>query len=147
MRFSNLWRMLGSIAVLVLFTGLVASCTDDDEPDAEEVRPRTSTPTAIVGMPEDVGETTITIEDGSFDTDTIEATEGQPVMFLIVNRDTEDYTFMVEEIIAETAIPATAETFVDFNAPNEGEFEGVLYGPDGEEISTLFINVTGPGGV
>lgn len=141
-------KVIMPVAALILLMGLFAACTgDDDEPDAEEVRPITSTPTGVVELPEDIQETTVIIEDGSFDTDSVDATAGQPVMFLIVNRDTEDYTFAVEEIIAETAIPSAAETFVNFNAPNEGEFEGTLYGPDGEEITTMFINVTGPGGV
>jgi hypothetical protein len=140
--------VLRIMAAFTLLAVLAVACTgDDDEPDADDLRPITATPTAVVGLPEDINEVTVIVEDGSFDTDTINAIVGQPVLLTIANRDAETYTLVVESLITETEIPGAAETEAPFNAPNEGEYEGTLVDSDGEEVDTIFVVVEAPGRV
>lgn len=136
------------LAILALSAGLLAACADDDDDDtdAEDLRPITATPTAVAGLPEDMQETQLAVEGGEFEEDTLRVIVEQPVLLTVDNRDDETYTFVVDPIITETEIPAAAETPVNFNAPNQGEFEGQLLDADGEEVDTIIINVEGPGG-
>lgn len=146
MRLKQVWNLLPVVAVLVLALGLLAACTGDDD-DGDDVRPITATPTGVVTLPEEILEETVIIEDGSFDTQSIDAIVEQPVMITMANRDAETYTLEIEGLVTETEIPAAAEIFVNFNPPNDGEYEGILRNAEGEEVSTIFINVQGPGGV
>lgn len=141
----NYWRVS---AALMLLAMLMVACTgdDDDVANGEDLRPITATETAVVGLPEDIADMTVIIENGDVDVSSIDVIAGQPIVVTFANRDAETYTFMVEDLIEETEIGGAAETDVPFNAPNTGEFEGRLLGPDGEEVTTLFVNVTGPGG-
>ncbi|MBA2452263.1 MAG: cupredoxin domain-containing protein [Chloroflexia bacterium] len=144
----NLKRHLGAGLLVVLILALVASCGDDDSAtgDDSNLRPVTATPTAVVGLPEDIEQFQVVIENGEFDEDSFSAIAEQPVMLTFVNRDTETYTFEVADVITATEIPAAAETVVSFNIPTTGEYEAQLLGPGGEEIDTMFFEVTGPGG-
>jgi hypothetical protein len=147
MQTKRLWSVLPIAAMLLLVMGLLAACTGDDDDDADgDVRPITATPTGVLSLPEDILEETVIIEDGSFDVQSVRAIAEQPVMITMANRDDETYTFEIEDLVTETEIPAATEIFVNFNAPNTGEYEGVLRNADGDEVSTIFINVEGPGG-
>jgi hypothetical protein len=141
-------KVLPITAALLLVLGLLAACTgDDDDADVDEdVRPITATPTGIVTLPEEILETTVIIEDGSFDTQSIDVIVEQPVMITLANRDAETYTLVIDSLVTETEIPGATEIFVNFNAPNSGEYEAVLMAENGDEVSTMFVNVDGPGG-
>jgi hypothetical protein len=145
--FSIMSRSISLVAVMLLLGAVVAACTgDDDDVDADDLRPITATDTGAVELPADILLETVIVEDGSFDVQSIDVVAGQPVSITIANRDAETYTFAVEDLVQETEIAGAAETEVSFNAPNQGEYEATLYGPDGEEVASLFINVDGPGG-
>lgn len=147
-----MWRstlkLFPIMGALVLILGLLAACTgDDDDADVDEdVRPITATPTGVVTLPQEILEETVIIEDGSFDTQSISVIVEQPVMITLANRDAETYTLVIEDLVTETEIPGATEIFVNFNAPNSGEFEAVLLDSNGDEVSTMFVNVDGPGG-
>lgn len=144
---SSTFRYFSIFAALLLFGAMVVACTgDDDDVDADDLRPITATDTGAVELPEDILLATIIVEDGSFDVQAIDIVAGQPVSITVANRDAESYTFVVDDLVQETEIAGAAETEVNFNAPNQGEYEATLYGPDGEEIATMFVNVDGPGG-
>lgn len=145
----NLMRHLSVGTVILLSVAMIASCADDDEAagEGEGLRPITATPTTVVGLPEDIEEAQIIIEDGEFDEDSLSTIAEQPVILTFVNRDAETYTFVVDTIITETEIPAAAESTIEFNVPTSGNHEGRLLGPDGEEVDTILFEVTGPGGL
>jgi hypothetical protein len=145
--FSTIGRYFSLVAAVLLLGAILAGCIgDDDDVDSEDLRPITATSTGVVTLPEDILQETLIIENGSFDVQSIDVVEGQPVSITFANRDAETYTFVVEDLVQETEIAGAAETEVSFNAPNQGEYEATLYGPDGEEVTTMFINVDGPGG-
>lgn len=138
----------GVVAVIVLLLVSVTGCADDedDADDAEELRPISVPATAVIEFPRDIEERQIVIEGGEFDEDSITSIAEEPVILTFVNRDDEAYTFEVADVITEEEIPAATETMVEFNIPTEGNYEGQLLGPDGEEIDAMFFEVTGPGG-
>jgi hypothetical protein len=141
------FRYFSIVVALVLLGTSLAACTgDDDDVDTSDLRPITATATGVVALPEDIQQATIIIEDGSFDVQSIDIVVEQPVSITIANRDAETYTLVVEDLVQETEIAGAAETEVNFNAPNPGEYEATLFGPDGDEVATMFINVEGPGG-
>lgn len=134
--------------VVILLLGAVAGCADDEDgADEDGLRPITATPTAVVGLPEDIEEMQLIVEDGEFDSDSLSVIAEEPVILTIVNRDDVVYTFAVGDVITETEIPAAAESTIEFNIPTTEEYEGQLLGPDGEEVDTIFFEVTGPGGL
>lgn len=146
---SKMFQYVTVLAAFVLLTSAFAACTlteDDDDIDDEELRPITATPTAVVGLPEDIEELNVAIQDGEFDTDSIDVVAEVPVILYVTNGDDEAYTFMVDDLIQETEIAANAVTTIEFNAPNEGSYEGDITNADGEEVDAFFVNVEGAGG-
>lgn len=141
-------RFAGIAIALVMVFGLASACADDEQSgaDDDDLRPITSTATAVPGLPEDIQETEIVIEDGEFQEDSLRAIAEQPVILTVINRDEETYTLVVDELITEREIPGASETEIEFNPPNTGEFNGRILGPDDDEIDSFFINVEGPGG-
>lgn len=143
----NLMRFASIGMAIVLMLGIAAACADDEETDdSDDLRPITATETAVPGLPEDIQQAELVVEDGGLQEDTLRVVAEQPVILTVINRDEETYTLVVDELITETEIAGASETDVEFNAPNQGEFEGQIVGPDGEEVDSFFINVEGPGG-
>lgn len=140
-------RYLGAGMLMVLLLAVVASCSDDNEVAENVASDANTTPEALANLPEGVEVAMLVIQDGEFDEDSLSATAERPVDLQITNEDDQTYTFAVGSIITETELPAGETTGVEFNAPTVDNYEGELIGPDGEVIDTIFVEVSGPGGL
>lgn len=143
----DMMRYFGVGTLVVLLLAVAASCADDTEVAENVASDANTTPEALDELPEGVEIAELTIQDGQFTEDSLSATAERPVDLRITNEDDQTYTFAVGDIITETEIPAGTTTGVEFNAPNSDEYEGQLIGPDGEVIDTIFVEVSGPGGL
>jgi hypothetical protein len=143
MRF-RVFRPLVLAAIIAL---LLVGCNEDDETTSQEDEPFTGSPTALAARPADAEQANLIIEGGQFDTDGVELQEDESTIFLISNEDNVDYVFRIEELVADTPIPAGEQTTIEFTQPNEGTFEAQLTAEGGgDPLDTLVIEVAPPEG-
>jgi hypothetical protein len=146
------------LAIIALLTGamlITAACGfgDDDSDNTGEVanernQPYTGSPTALAERGEDTEEIKLAIEDGKFGEDEIELQEQHPSVIIVTNDDDTEYSLEIENLVANTAIPAGTTTNVGFTTPESGTYTATLTRTGSTDaLDTMTVQVVSPGNV
>lgn len=143
----GLLPVVGALALIVVLSG--CSVHGSGKSGHEQNAPVAVTPNAINKLPANIGEVTITIDNGKFGVGqvTLQAQGGSVIH--VANHDATAYRLqIVPNLVTAEAIAPSTTTNVDFAASQAGTYTGQLLPQQGSTVlATVTILLESAGGV